>query len=488
MSKRKWRESGQAIIEFVILLAVFSLAVAAFVPDFNDRLKDAYVEENGGYHTAEHMITYDANGGVNAPGIQIKMAGIDAVIAESPIPIWEKHIFRGWSETKYDPNVGTVDYSPGDIYTRDEDLTLYAVWEEMYDVIYHTNSPSGENAKFPDASDIKFDVKYFDVDYTIINDVPTCSNYILIGWSENPVASDPELTAGDKLTENRKYELYGVWKLALYDVRYDANGGTGTLPETAKYRKGETVVVADATLEKKNHQFVGWALDPDSELVGFVPGQNFAMPNKHITFYAVYMPTEFPYNGKTGADGSYQIFTAPRTGTYQIQLWGADGGNSAYNGVSNPIGGSNGGYTIVNVTLKAGQTIYFAVGGHGADAAFSSKGTNSNAGGWNGGGNGFSDAAEGENNIWTDTTREGSGGGGGATSAYTSLKGDGQLYLYETSKGDIIAVAGGGGGADYTGNGGYGGGTEGGNAPYGGTQTSGNAFGKGQDATAPLGK
>lgn len=133
--------------------------------------------------------------------------------------------------------------------------------------------------------------------------------------------------------------------------------------------------------------------------------------------------------------GANQTFTAPQTGTYTIQTWGAQGGG----GASYPEGGK-GGYATGTITLNKGETLNLYVGGRG----------NPNAGtaGWNGGGSAPS-----------------YGSGGGAS----DVRKDG------TALTNRILVAGGGGGSSHTGKGGYGGGLVGGasTGTSGGTQTAG---------------
>lgn len=148
--------------------------------------------------------------------------------------------------------------------------------------------------------------------------------------------------------------------------------------------------------------------------------------------------------------GSVQTFTAPDAGTYELEVWGAQGGS--YTGGN----GGKGGYSKGSVTLSKGETINLYVGG---------TTTNSN-GGWNGGG----------------TTSGVAKGGGGATDV---RKGG-------TSLSNRIIVAGGGGGAQ-AGAGGDGGGLVGGEGTkpccgtvgQGGTQTAG---GTGGGGTGTLGK
>lgn len=162
--------------------------------------------------------------------------------------------------------------------------------------------------------------------------------------------------------------------------------------------------------------------------------------------------------------GSVQSFTIPCAGTYNLEVWGAQGGQ----GYGSKQGaGGKGGYASGSVSLSKDTVLYIGVGGAGAG------GINGTAtGGYNGGGNG----------IGTNGSTAGGGGGG------THI-GKSNATIANTSKENLYIVAGGGGGGgslfgDYTSfanTGGVGGGTTGGDAAAygvygrGGSQTSGGA-------------
>jgi len=155
------------------------------------------------------------------------------------------------------------------------------------------------------------------------------------------------------------------------------------------------------------------------------------------------MQTDFAF---TGAE---QSFVVPSTGTYKLEVWGAQGG-AAGGGYA----GGSGGYSYGNISLTAGQTIYIYVGGAG-------KATSGGAA-FNGGGAG---------------TCCGAGGGGG-----TDIRVGGNALANRV----IVGGGGGGGSRDVpSGPGGAGGGLLGGNGTtgtctgLGGTQTSGYALGVG---------
>ena len=191
-----------------------------------------------------------------------------------------------------------------------------------------------------------------------------------------------------------------------------------------------------------------------------------------------------------GYTGSIQQITAPYSGLYKLEVWGASGGDHGGHG-------GKGGYTSVEIEILQGTTLYVTCGG---------AGSYSGQGGYNGGG----DSTEG-------------GSGGGATHIATS---SGLLRDLSGDRASILAVAGGGGGSysailpnqpaerviygtdieyynsdAYT-YGGHGGGTIGGRTytevdpsgcyclqtlPQPGTQTTGFSFGQGQSGNSGAG-
>lgn len=84
----------------------------------------------------QYTITYDANGGGNAPDSQIKTNGTTLTLTND-IPTWEGHTFKKWN-TK--ANGTGTDYQPGGSYTANASVTLYAVWAtNTYTVLFDPN-------------------------------------------------------------------------------------------------------------------------------------------------------------------------------------------------------------------------------------------------------------------------------------------------------------------------------------------------------------
>ena len=74
-----------------------------------------------------YTISYDANGGSGAPANQYKTKG-NSITLSSTTPTRTNYNFSGWSTSSN----GSVSYYPGDTYSGNANLTLYAVWSYRY--------------------------------------------------------------------------------------------------------------------------------------------------------------------------------------------------------------------------------------------------------------------------------------------------------------------------------------------------------------------
>ena len=69
-------------------------------------------------------LSYDANGGSGAPVQQTAVSG-DTFVISSLSPVQEGWYFLGWAETA---DADRAEFIPGDSFTSETDVTLYAVW------------------------------------------------------------------------------------------------------------------------------------------------------------------------------------------------------------------------------------------------------------------------------------------------------------------------------------------------------------------------
>lgn len=82
-----------------------------------------------------YTIKYNANGGTGAPGNQTKYHGTDLTLSNVK-PTRANYNFVGWSDIV---SATTAKFSPGDKYTSNSGITLYAVWSLAYSYPRITN-------------------------------------------------------------------------------------------------------------------------------------------------------------------------------------------------------------------------------------------------------------------------------------------------------------------------------------------------------------
>lgn len=95
-----------------------------------------------------------------------------------------------------------------------------------------------------------------------------------------------------------------VYEPAKYTVKFDSNGGTGTMPDQV-IRENETVNLATNLFEKEDYIFDGWNTEADGTGIQYEDGQavtNLLSPNETITLYAIWTQT-ITYNIRYNANG-----------------------------------------------------------------------------------------------------------------------------------------------------------------------------------------
>lgn len=154
----------------------------------------------GIWKASTYTISYDANYGENEPTNQIKTYG-ETITLSNQIPTRNKHVFIEWN-TKSD-GTGTS-YQPGDSYTLELGVTLYAIWEFSleYTITFDANGGSGAPSS---------QTKAYGVTLTLSSTVPTRTGYTFLGWSTSSIATSATYAAGASYTANAAATLYAVW-------------------------------------------------------------------------------------------------------------------------------------------------------------------------------------------------------------------------------------------------------------------------------------
>ncbi|MBQ9661822.1 MAG: leucine-rich repeat protein [Oscillospiraceae bacterium] len=219
-------------------------------------------------------VEFDANGGTNAPENQTKTYGAELVLPAA-VPVREGYDFVGWATSK---TAISAQYLPGDLYTADNDILLYAVWKiRTFTVVFDANGGSG--APVPQT-------KTYGKALTLSRTVPVFTGHSFQGWDTSPEAVRVVYGPGGTYTANDHASLYAVWKKERYSLNYDANGGQGTPGSvTAEY---QTVLQISTSVPTRDfYDFLGWATSKDASTAQYQAGDPYVL-EKTQTLYAVW--------------------------------------------------------------------------------------------------------------------------------------------------------------------------------------------------------
>ena len=236
------------------------------------------------YDPETYTVRYDANGGTGAPASQTKTYGVPLTLSVVK-PTRAGYEFLGWST---DPMTMLTNYAPGERYTDEASITLYAVWRyvpKTYTVSYDTNGGGNTPAS---------QTKTEDVTLILTSTIPTRYGYTFRGWATSSSATSATYQAGGSYTANESVTLYAVWEINTYTVSFDANGGTNA-PNPQKKTHGQNLILTVAIPTRANHAFLGWATDSTSKSVVYSPGATYTA-EEDVTLYAVWQERNYDFS------------------------------------------------------------------------------------------------------------------------------------------------------------------------------------------------
>lgn len=225
-----------------------------------------------------YTVSYNANGGSGAPASQTKQYGITLKLS-STIPKRDGYRFVGWGTSS---GAASASYQPGGNYTSNAAITLYAIWTiNSYIISYNANGGTGAPGS---------QTKIYGVTLVLSTTVPTKSGYKFLGWATTSTATTAQYQPGANFTSNATTTLYAVWKLNIFYIYFNANGGTGAPTMVEKTNEVDLTLPTDEPTRKR-HNFLGWATDKDATSATYQPGGVFSL-NQDTVLYAVWQLTD----------------------------------------------------------------------------------------------------------------------------------------------------------------------------------------------------
>ena len=246
--------------------------------------------------------------------------------------------FVGWAkEAKKNPTI--FDFNTAGTTATQTTYTIYLVAKKtnptptyMYYLYYKYNDGT-DSTWLTDVTDRPTAATTFT--FNVNRAKLTRSGYDHIGWADKADAVTAKYTGGDPIVltkDNPTKTIYAIW-MPFFELKYDANGGTGAPASQTRTAAHPTVnrvtfTVPNQTPSKEGYTFKGWADSSTATTAQYQPGDTVDVKHENSpkTVYAVWEgsdPIPVPsYDDLKSAIGKIQVkdVSTPSCGTENYDL------------------------------------------------------------------------------------------------------------------------------------------------------------------------
>ena len=168
-------------------------------------------------------------------------------------------------------------------------MTVYAVWVGNPVLTYDTNKPStwsGQMPSTPASVSVPYNAPAADGSGWRAGDTTKIRGYRFLGWYTAPQDNAGLYDWTRPLTGS--VTVYAHWQRLQANVVYNANGGTGSHPNTTGWQYSDATIPGDTSKSFKRDKYVfnGWGTKPGKADVVYKDGSKVALQDKDITLYA----------------------------------------------------------------------------------------------------------------------------------------------------------------------------------------------------------
>lgn len=168
-------------------------------------------------------------------------------------------------------------------------MTVYAVWVGNPVLTYDTNKPStwsGQMPSTPASVSVPYNTAAADGSGWRAGDTTKIKGYRFLGWYTTPQDGSNLYDWNTPLTGS--VTVYAHWQRLQANVIYNANGGTGSHPNTTGWQYSDVTIPGDTSKSFKRDKYVfkGWGTKPGKADVVYKDGSKVALQDKDITLYA----------------------------------------------------------------------------------------------------------------------------------------------------------------------------------------------------------
>lgn len=172
-------------------------------------------------------------------------------------------------------------------------MTVYAVWVGNPVLTYDTNKPStwsGQMPSTPASVSVPYNTAAADGSGWQSGDTTKIKGYRFLGWYTTPQDGSNLYDWNTPLTGS--VTVYAHWQRLQANVVYNANGGTGSHPNTTGWQYSDVTIPGDTSksFKRDGYYFKYWNTQKDGKGTTYKDGGQVPLQDKDVTLYAIWAP------------------------------------------------------------------------------------------------------------------------------------------------------------------------------------------------------
>lgn len=208
-----------------------------------------------------YTVTFDANGGTGSTD-PVNAVYDKAFALPSGSFVKTGYHLAGWATNATD----AASYKAGASVSNLTDVAngsyvLYASWAaNAYTIVYWPNGGKLDESGEMEATDARFDTPV-----TLRTNAYVKAGYTFDSWNTVEDGSGTMYANGATVlnlgtNENDIVSLYAQWRPIRYTIRFDANGGTGTMDDLTDCAYGDSITITSNKFTRAGRAFAGWTV------------------------------------------------------------------------------------------------------------------------------------------------------------------------------------------------------------------------------------
>ena len=197
------------------------------------------------------------------------------------------HTQLGWNQDR------NATQAQAEVTMVEGGMTVFAVWVGNPVLTYDTNKPStwsGQMPSTPASVSVPYNTAAADGSGWRAGDTTKIRGYRFLGWYTGPQDNAGLYDWTRPLTGS--VTVYAHWQRLQANVVYNANGGTGSHPNTTGWQYSDVTVPSDTSksFKRDGYYFKYWNTQKDGKGTTYKDGGQVPLQDKDVTLYAIWAP------------------------------------------------------------------------------------------------------------------------------------------------------------------------------------------------------